>query len=581
MSRRVASVAVLAASLLGCNSYQFNPVGSCVLQPGLVEVALPKVSSADILFVVDDSPSMDPKQAGLASSFQDFIRRMVDINVERTGLGLQPLDFQIAVTTSSIFTATPAATACVGGSSCCQTSACVNVATCDRGTATGCGTGQVCVTDQVLDPTFSWVAGIQSRCCTPSACTPSPGCSSGDRCPVLQITYPSPIPTAQCTQGLATPGGPYPVGRFVAAAGNPRVLVFPKALDWASWPTATPDPRLVQLVAQFQQNVLVGSCGAGEEQHLEAGLLALRLAAAGGQGDLGGATFPRRDAKLVVVFLGDEDDCSSPPGAPLVMAGFQPGADSCVMDKHLPAASQREYPLSRYVDFFRSLRQAGLVADVSAAFIVASVRCADGSYAPADVCSGPPGCPVSPPASCAPPAGVCSGASAAGERFLALSDLLRADGVPVVEGTVCDAYPPASFGPVLAAIADLAKPPGTLDLPTLPAARAMTNVRVVDGGGQLMRTCRQGVDWCFVDCVSQAPACATTGTTRCIAIDHTTGQCEANPGDIYQADYLGMVPAGGCATAADCAVALGGPPGNWSCVIETGMPRGTCACGAK
>jgi hypothetical protein len=504
---------------------------------------------------------------------------MVNINVGRAGKGLEPLDFQIAVTTSSIFTASPAATACVGGRSCCQTTACTNVPSCVRGTGGGCAPGQVCVTDQVLDPTFSWVAGIQSRCCTTSACTPSAGCALGDRCPVLQTTYPNPIPTAQCTQGLATPGGPYPVGRFVAAPGNPKVLVFPKQLDWASWATATPDPRLVQLVAQFQKNVLVGSCGAGEEQHLEAGLQALTLAVAGGQPDLGGVKFPRPSAKLVVVFLGDEDDCSSPPGAPLVMAAFPPGADSCVLDKRLPAASQREYPLSRYVDYFRSLRLSGLVADVSAAFIVSAARCADGSFAPADVCSGPPGCPVTPPASCAPPAGVCSGAYAAGERFLGLADLLVADGVSVVEGTVCDAFPPASFGPTLAAIADLAKPPAMLELPTVPAARAVTNLRIVDAGGNLVKICRPGADWCFVDCASQAPACLTAGTSRCVAIDHTSGQCEANPGEAYQADYLGMVPPGGCATAADCAAALGGPAGNWSCAIETGMARGTCACG--
>jgi hypothetical protein len=39
-----------------------------------------------------------------------------------------------------------------------------------------------------------------------------------------------------------------------------------------------------------------------------------------------------------------------------------------------------------------------------------------------------------------------------------------------------------------------------------------------------------------------------------------------------------MVPAGGCATATDCASALGGATSAWSCVVEQGMSRGTCSC---
>jgi hypothetical protein len=150
--------------------------------------------------------------------------------------------------------------------------------------------------------------------------------------------------------------------------------------------------------------------------------------------------------------------------------------------------------------------------------------------------------------------------------------------VSVVEGTVCDAYPPSSFGPVLAAIADLAKPPSSLELPTQPAARAMTSVRVVDVSGADVKTCQAGTDWCFVECGATNGACLATGTSRCIAINHTSGQCEANPGQTYAADYLGMVPAGGCATAADCATALGGTTSQWSCLIEAGMSRGTCSC---
>jgi hypothetical protein len=572
MPRHLGVTAALLLGLAACNDYQFSPVGTCLLQPGSVRVELPKTSSADILFVIDDSPSMDPKQAELAARFQDFIQRMVEINVGRAARGLQAVDFQIGVTTSSIFTANPAQTYCVGGSSCCAPTSCTVVGSCTRGTGAGCGAGQICVQDDQFDPTFSYIAGQQSRCCAVTSCASTPSCSPGDRCPVLQTTFATPL-AGSCTAGVAVPGGPFAAGQLVAPAGNPKVLTFPKALDWASWPTATRDPRLTQLVGQFQQNVLVGSCGAGEEQHLEAGLSALVRAVNGGQPGVPPGSFPRPDAKLIVVFLGDEDDCSSPPSAPLVMTGFTPGADSCVLDKHRPAADQREYPLSRYVDFFRVLRASGRVADVAAAFIMSSARCADGSYAPADACFGPPTCPVTPPAACAPPAGVCGGAYAAGERFIALANLLRADGISVVEGSVCE-----SFGPILAGIAELAKPPDLLTLPSVPAARVVTNVRIVDSSGANVKTCQRGADWCFVDCAAPTGACLATGTSRCVAIDHTRGQCEANPGQTYAADYLGMVPAGGCATAADCASALGGETTKWSCVVEAGMARGTCAC---
>ncbi len=69
MSRPLRLVAVLVvAGVAACdNSYQFAPAGHCILQPGSVQVRLDPTSSADILFVVDDSPSTNEKQAGLAA----------------------------------------------------------------------------------------------------------------------------------------------------------------------------------------------------------------------------------------------------------------------------------------------------------------------------------------------------------------------------------------------------------------------------------------------------------------------------------------------------------------------------------
>jgi hypothetical protein len=76
------------------------------------------------------------------------------------------------------------------------------------------------------------------------------------------------------------------------------------------------------------------------------------------------------------------------------------------------------------------------------------------------------------------------------------------------------------------------------------------------------------------------PACLASGTSACIGIDHLSGQCDANPGETYSAQYLGFVPADGCATASDCQAVLGGKAGDWTCTIEPGELRGTCTCGS-
>jgi hypothetical protein len=584
MVRRGILLALVAAAAAGCNEYNFSPVGHCLLQPGSVRVQLSKVSSADVLFVVDDSPSMDPKQDGLAASFKDFITRMVQANTARAARGLDSVDFRIAVTTTSVFWAGPNGRSCVagsGGNQCCRTSACTDVTSCTPGTAAGCGNGQVCVTTPVLDADGLRVTGSKQQCCAPSDCTGAAGgCAPGDACTTLQTAYSNPFPSSSfCTPGYAVAGAPYPGGALVSAPGNPRILDFSKDLDWASWGTASQDGRLTQLVQQFAQNIKVGSCGSGQEQGLEAGRLALQKALAGQLPGVAPGTFPRPGAKLVVVWVGDEDDCSSPAGTPVPMATSTPGADACVLDKHQPAGAQREIPVSDYASFFASLVRADGPADLGAAFIVSSVRCADGTYAAADSCSGIASCPVQPPLACHPAAPACGGAFAAGERFLQLGDQLRARGIAVVEGTVCDAYPPSTFGPVLSAIADLARPLDGLRLPTLPAARAVTNLRIADGSGTTRRTCAYGTEWCFVGCEdpSPTPACLAAGTSQCIAID-PSAECVANPGETYAAEYLGTVPAGGCANAGECAQALGGKEADWACQVEPGASRGSCAC---
>ena len=61
-------------------------------------------------------------------------------------------------------------------------------------------------------------------------------------------------------------------------------------------------------------------------------------------------------------------------------------------------------------------------------------------------------------------------------------------------------------------------------------------------------------------------------------INHTTGKCEANPGETYSADYLGRLPSGGCTSAQDCLTALGGQLDVWNCYVPPGETIGTCLC---
>ena len=105
--RVVALLAIVVAATTvvsgGCQSYSYSPVGVCVIQPGAKQVRLGDVSTADILFVVDDSGSMDPKQQALANNFSAFIARLTAYNVARVQRNLAAFDFHIAVTTSSVF----------------------------------------------------------------------------------------------------------------------------------------------------------------------------------------------------------------------------------------------------------------------------------------------------------------------------------------------------------------------------------------------------------------------------------------------------------------------------------------------
>lgn len=116
--------------------------------------------------------------------------------------------------------------------------------------------------------------------------------------------------------GAASPssGVPYPQGTLVAVlkdeSGNP----LPGAFDYQSG--AFVGPRILAagsagLVPDFQANVLVGVNGSAREQPFAAARLALEKSAAGGVNE----GFLRPGARLAIVFVSDEDDCSGPTDA--------------------------------------------------------------------------------------------------------------------------------------------------------------------------------------------------------------------------------------------------------------------------
>ncbi len=591
MPRRIpAFLAVtLAVGVWGCQDYNFNPVGSCLIQPGSREVRLDDVSAADILFLVDDSGSMDPKQQALASNFSVFINELTKYSVDRVAQGLSAFDYHIAVTTSSVFRNYSWGTCntTTQGERCCVAATCTAGSSCSSGIETGtCQAGQAGGTFCCLDPATA-----------PSFCDQG-AAAHGRTCGHFATTYESPL-VSGCTTGVASPGAQYPQGNFVSLGSNPKVLHFSNLFTNCTVPSPACTPNTAcgtgkmcyggsttatvccddktstinTLVSQFQQNIQVGSCGSGEEQHLQGARLALQKALAGQQPGVSAGEWPHAASKLVVVFVGDEDDCSNPatPSTAIVLSGG-PGSDTCVANQN-PFGNPVQYPINDFSSYFT-----GLGRPFGGAFIVSAT------------CSG---------STCVP--STCTSGTLVGYapavRLLGVASALQSAGEQPVEGSVCD-----PFGNTLLSIAKLVTLPPSLKLDSVPATSDITLVRIVaSSSGATRRLCSQATTqaqadthtygWWFYDCSNFATVPpVSAGPTQCIFIDHLSGECEANPGETYSAQYLGQMPPGGCtgatltsAASASCAAALptadGGPsdPNAWWCYGPTGG-TGTCIC---
>jgi hypothetical protein len=300
------------------------------------------------------------------------------------------------------------------------------------------------------------------------------------------------------------------------------------------------------------------------------------------------------------------------------MNGDVSGADACVRDASvLPPLGGKQTPVTAFVDYFT-----GLGRDFGAAFVISARSNADASTCLNESCVAQNCCDFSCSASCPAASGSVCGGQAPGTRFLDTATRLKAKGGDVVVGSVC-----GDFTPILRGVAEIVKPPQTLALPSVPAEQAIAILRIATPAGETRKICgrplapvdangvrwpdRQsaeatGADWWFTNTpnpdVPWDPTLGTTAAPPSVAIPtrfvyiNPNGQCKANPGETYSAQYLGVVPADGCLVqtgdvdlltgkvlgSADCTEKLGGHFGDWECYIPPPGPpavtKGTCTC---
>jgi len=249
LSRRPTRAAAFLAALAlaGCEAVPSDAVTRCEATR-----VVPAAVKTDILFVIDDSGSMDEEQANLRDNLAAFIDALVAAPIAN--------EFQIGITTTSVE-----------------------------------GYGATATTGQAYT-----------------------------RGPALYKPYPDGalIAIQQTAPGVGNPGDV--IWSAAAGFGGARILS-------ASSPT---------LVDDFKANVRVGIDGSGKEQPFRAARLALsdRIA----DGTNGG--FLRPGARLAIVFVSDEDDCTDT---------FDPVAGSDT-DCHDAAFKDTGLdPVADFVDFLR------------------------------------------------------------------------------------------------------------------------------------------------------------------------------------------------------------------------------------
>lgn len=549
--KRFVAVSLLATSVIGCQDYNFNPVGHCIVQPISKEITLSNTNTADVLWVIDDSNSMNPRQQNLAANFSGFSDYLKQYNADRVSKGLDPAEFHMAVTTSSIFRNY------------------MNGGSCGSATANQCCDSSSSGNNPACHACQSWQ----------STTNPLPGSICGDYAEHFEAPL---ITGCQNPSDIAAAGAMYPQGNFVSKPGNPKVIHLTKDLFQPGNSAA-----LDGWLAKFKQNLFVGSCGSGEEQHLEAARMAIEKMQAGQQcadyptgctQTLGNDEFLHKNAKLVVVIVGDEDDCSSPKDRdnaiplepPVANSPMQGYWDSCM---YLETTDPDPHTsVTDIANFFNGLP----VSDFAVGLIdsVADGSCKDAGngsvicqpgLCTAQSCPTGGNCPDTYVNGC-----LCSGVSPA-NRQSAFANLIHNAGHQVVQGPICD----SNFSATLQAIAKIVVPVDKLHLGSTPAGMDIAQLRIIGTDGKTRKICKgpatdatqidpstpaaQQYDWYFVD----GSGNFVNSPQPDIKINHNSGGCEANPGESYRFEALGTVAP--CTVEHDCTVAMGGADTDWSC----------------
>jgi hypothetical protein len=252
------------------------------------------------------------------------------------------------------------------------------------------------------------------------------------------------------------PGTPYPQGTIVAIEQDPSGVgtaghfLWGIAYDPAHLASTWGGPRLltsgggVAAIRDFKANVKQGTWGSSREQPLEAMQRALEKASCPGPN----CGFLRAGARLSVVILTDEDDCSGP-------------RDGVVVDDvtcHSAANYGRLDPLAGFVDY--------LDRTVGGAPIVALIAGFDANGA-ASICSGRS-------------FGTTTAAAALPTRLNSFLDLLDPGHVRTLKASICQ-----QFGATLLQIASLIIPQ-TMPLQQAPVDYRMIAVAVRRASGDLV-----------------------------------------------------------------------------------------------
>ena len=296
------------------------------------------------------------------------------------------------------------------------------------------------------------------------------------------------------------------------------------------------------------------------------------------------ADWPRENSKLVLVFVGDEDDCSSPDDASggIVMRAEPTGADACVRDASRRTGRAEAVPGGRVRGLLHgprppARRRVHLLGGPDAP--------APGTHRARPACCCQANCPDR--ATSAPRLGPTLRRAGAGAPALRRGRPAPRQGRRRHHrAPICDSQLR------LAARRDRrdreAARRACSSRPSPPRARS-TLLRIADTNGQTRKTCNGPAP--AGTSVERERGRAGTGgsrrrTTRAtrstvsqfVYINHATGNCEANPGETYSADYIALTRRAAARRGTDCQRALGGRVEDWGCYTPPGTTRGTCVC---